>query len=311
MDPRQRTPILVTGAHRTGTTWVGKMLAASRQTAYLSEPLNLWHRPGVLRTPLQHWYTYICAENEQAYLPALQETLAFRYHAWQEIRSLRSGKDALRMTRDWGIFTRGWLLSQRPLLKDPFAIFSAPWFHDRLGCQVVVTVRHPAAFASSLKRLGWNFDFGHLLDQPLLMRDLLEPYRPQMQAMLATPQDVIGQAGLLWQITYQVVAGFCARYPDFRVVRHEDLSLDPLGGFQKLYQALGLDFTPAAQKTILDSSNSENPAEVSQKAVHAVRLDSRANLDNWKRRLQPQEIERVRRLTQATVQHFYPDLAWE
>ena len=77
MDPRQRTPILVTGAHRTGTTWVGKMLAASRQAAYLSEPLNLWHRPGVLRTPLQHWYTYICAENEQAYLPGLQATLAF------------------------------------------------------------------------------------------------------------------------------------------------------------------------------------------------------------------------------------------
>jgi hypothetical protein len=287
------------------------MLAASRQAAYLSEPLNLWHRPGVLRTPLQHWYTYICAEDEQDYLPALQETLTFRYHAWQETRSLRSGKDALRMARDWGIFTRGRLLSQRPLLKDPFAIFSAPWFHDRLGCQVVITVRHPAAFASSLKRLGWNFDFSHLLDQPLLMRDLLEPYRPQMQAMLAAPQDVIGQASLLWQITYRVVAGFCERYPDFQVVRHEDLSLDPLGGFQKLYQTLGLDFTPAAQRAILDSSNPENPAEVSQKAVHAVRLDSRANLDNWKRRLQPQEIERVRRLTQATVQHFYPDLAWD
>jgi hypothetical protein len=287
------------------------MLAANRQAAYLSEPLNLWHRPGVLRTPLQHWYTYICAENEQAYLPGLQETLAFHYHAWQEIRSLRSAKDALRMARDWGIFTRGQLLTQRPLLKDPFAIFSAPWFHDRLGCQVVITVRHPAAFASSLKRLGWNFDFSHLLNQPLLMRHLLQIYRSQMQAMLAAPQDVIGQASLLWQITYEVVAGFCERYPDFQVVRHEDLSLDPLDGFQKLYQTLGLDFTPTAQKTILDSSNSENPAEVSQKAVHAVRLDSRANLDNWKRRLQPQEIERVRRLTQATVQHFYPDLAWD
>lgn len=301
----------MTGAHRTGTTWVGKMLAASGQAGYISEPLNLWHRPGVLSAPVQHWYTYICAENEQAYLPALQQTLGFYYHPWLEIRSLRSRKDLLRMARDWGIFTRGRFLKQRPLLKDPFAIFSAPWFHDRLGCQVVITVRHPAAFASSLKRLGWDFDFSHLLDQPLLMRDLLEPYRSQMEAMYAAPEDIISQASLLWQITYEIAANFCQRYPDFQVVRHEDLSLDPLDGFQKLYRTLDLDFTQRAQKTVSDSSSAENPGEVSQQAVHAVRLDSRANLHNWKRRLQAQEIERVRLLTQATAQHFYPDLAWD
>jgi hypothetical protein len=308
---RVHTPILITGAHRTGTTWVGKMLAASGQAGYISEPLNLWHRPGVLRTPVQHWYTYICAENEHAYLPALRETLEFRYHLWQEIRSLRFRKDAIRMARDWGIFTRGRFLAQRPLLKDPFAIFSAPWFHDRLGCQVVITVRHPAAFASSLKRLGWDFDFSHLLDQPLLMRDLLGPFRSQMEAMCLATEDIIGQASLLWRITYEIAAAFCVRYPDFLIVRHEDLSLDPPGSFQKLYQVLGLDFTPQAQKAVSDSSSAENPGEVSKKAVHAVRLDSRANLHNWKRRLQSQEIDRVRQLTQTTAQHFYPDLAWD
>ena len=39
-------PILVTGAHRSGTTWVGKMLAADADTGYISEPLNVLHRPG-------------------------------------------------------------------------------------------------------------------------------------------------------------------------------------------------------------------------------------------------------------------------
>ena len=59
-----RRPILVTGGHRTGTTWVGKMLAASGEAAYISEPLNVLHRPGVMSTPVRHWYTYICPENE-------------------------------------------------------------------------------------------------------------------------------------------------------------------------------------------------------------------------------------------------------
>ena len=67
-----------------------------------------------------------------------------------------------------------------PLLKDPFAVLSLRWFAEVLHCRIVVTVRHPAAFASGLKRLGWSFDFGDLLRQPLLMRDHLErlPAKP-------------------------------------------------------------------------------------------------------------------------------------
>ena len=154
-----KKPILVTGAHRSGTTWVGKMLTASGQLAYISEPLNVLHRPGVMRTSVENWYTYICEENEAHYLPALHETLELRYHTWAEIKSLRSRRDLLRMGRDLSIFMRGKLRDQRPLLKDPFSVFSAAWFAQRLGCQIVITVRHPAAFASSLKRLGWDFDF--------------------------------------------------------------------------------------------------------------------------------------------------------
>ena len=121
----QKRPLLVTGAHRSGTTWVGKMLAANGQFAYISEPLNVLHRPGVMRTPVKHWYTYICAENESHFLPALRETLAYRYHIWAELKSLRSRKDFLRMGRDLSIFMTGKLRSQRPLLKDPFSVFSA------------------------------------------------------------------------------------------------------------------------------------------------------------------------------------------
>ena len=84
---RDKAPILVTGAHRTGTTWVGKMLTASGQAAYISEPLNVLHRPGVLRVPTSHWYTYICNDNEQAYLQPIQEMLGFRYHGLAEIKS--------------------------------------------------------------------------------------------------------------------------------------------------------------------------------------------------------------------------------
>jgi hypothetical protein len=302
-------PVLVTGAHRTGTTWVGKMLAANPQMAYISEPLNVFHRPGVLRMPIDHWYAYITRENEGRYLRAFQELLAFHYHLLDEIRSLRSRKDFLRMVRDSFIFSNGRLRGQRPLLKDPFAVFSIPWFVERLNCKVVVTVRHPAGFASSLKRLNWPFDFSDLLKQPALMHDHLETDRAEMESMPA--DDIIGQASLLWRMVYRLVASTRKLHPDFITVRHEDLSLDPLTGYRQLYEALGIDYPDKVQQVILNSSSPENPAELSKRKVHSVKLDSRTNMDNWKKRLSAEEIARVRRITGEVAHNYYPELEWQ
>ena len=302
------TPILVTGTHRSGTTWVGKMLAADPHVAYISEPLNVIHRPGVFHAKVKYWYQYICEENEQEYIPAFEELLEFDYHLWDEIRSIRSRRDVLRMGRDFLIFYNGLMRGQRPLYKDPFAVFSTPWFAKRLNCKVVITVRHPAAFASSLKRLNWPFNFQDLLAQPLLMRDHLEPSRGEIQSV--QPDDFIGQAALLWKLIYNSVHTVRGSNPDFLVVRHEDLSRDPIPGYRALYAALGLEFTLRVEKTILNSSSSENPRELSRKKVHAFKLDSRASVDNWKKRLTTEEIEHVRRVTEGVSGLYYSDAEW-
>jgi hypothetical protein len=212
------------------------------------------------------------------------------------------------MGRDFKIFFDALEHGQRALLKDPFAVFSMPWFASKLNCKIVVTVRHPAAFASSLKRLGWNFDFNDLLSQPLLMRDHLDPYREQMRSIKA--DDVIGQASLLWTMIYRFVHDACRQNPDFIAVRHEDLSRDPASGFRDLYSHLGLEFTPRVERGITNSSSSENPTELRRGKTHSVRLDSRANIDNWKKRLTDDEINRMREITEETARLFYPDSGW-
>ena len=301
-------PILVTGAHRSGTTWAGKMLAADTDTAYISEPLNVLHRPGVFKAKVTRWYQYICEENQQEFLPAYHSLLEFEYHLWDEIRSLRSRKDFLRMGRDFMIFYHALERGQRALLKDPFAVFSAPWFANCLNCRVVITIRHPAAFASSLQRLGWSFDFKDFLDQPLLMRDHLELYREQMLAVEA--DDVIGQAALLWKMIYSVVRKFQQSNTEWFVVRHEDISRDPINQYRDLYAGLGLEFTKRIEKLILDSSSSENPGESSLKNKYSVKLDSVANIKNWKKRLEAQVIHRIRDITAETADYYYPAESW-
>lgn len=296
--------ILVTGAHRTGTTWVGKMLAGNRY-AYISEPLNCHHRRGVFSKRVVYWYQYITHDNQDDFLPAYRDLLRLRYHLWTELRSLRSHKDFGRMLRDLSIFARGKISRQPVLIKDPFAVFSLPWFIKRLNFRVVVTIRHPAAFASSLKRLNWPFNFGNLLMQPLLMEDHLEPYRAEMQAI--REYDYIGQGALLWRLIYTTVEKYQADYPEIVVARHEDLSRDPLEQYRALYADLGLPFTPEVARRIEKSSSSENPEELARDKTHSVRLNSRANLYAWKKRLSTEEIERVQTLCGDLLTRWYPE----
>ena len=301
-------PILVTGAHRTGTTWVGRLLAAERTIAYISEPLNVLHRSGVFRAKVPNWYTYICQDNEHEYLPSFVELLSYRYHFAAELASIRSLHDLARMGRDLTIFASGRMRAQIPLLKDPFAVFSLRWFAETLKCRIVVTARHPAAFASGLKRLNWSFDFDNFLRQPLLMRDHLEKYRGLMRSDEVA--DVIGQAGLLWSIIYETLQILKVNIPVLHIVRHEDLALDPVDSFRQLYSRLGLEYTGRAQRAITESSSSENPVELSGRSVHSVKLDSRASLNNWKHRLSADEIARLRKLTDGVAQLYYPEESW-
>lgn len=307
IDPNL-TPILVTGAHRTGTTWAGKMLAADADTAYISEPLNVLHRPGVFHAKVEHWYQYICEENEQEFLPAFQHLLEYDYFLWDEIKSIRSRRDFLRMGRDFMIFYKALEQGQRALIKDPFAVFSIPWFVKRLNCKVVITVRHPAGFASSLQKLDWKFDFHDLLDQPLLMRDHLEPFREAMQAV--PTGDVIGQASLLWKMIYSVVDKFHKSNPELIVIRQEDFARDPLNCYRDLYARLGLNFTPQVEKEIASSSSSENPAELSLKKTHSVKMDSLASIRNWQKRLSAEDIQRIHTMTEGVSELYYSNEDW-
>jgi len=283
------------------------MLVAGGQAALISEPFNRFHPTGVMRAPIRALYTYVCNENEAEYLGPMRETLAYRYHYWAQLRS-HPAKDIPRAVRDATGFLTARIAGHSPLLKDPFALFSIPWFAERLHCQVIVVVRHPVAFASSLKRLDWSFEFGDLLAQPLLMDRLLSAFRGEIELMYRQPADLISQASLLWRVIYATVARFQAAYPQISVVRHEDLSVDPLRGFQQLYAALGLSFNARAQRVVVGSSTEDNPRELAPGDPHAVRLNSRANLQNWKHRLRPEEIERVLVATRDVVPLFYSDM---
>jgi hypothetical protein len=158
---------------------------------------------------------------------------------------------------------------------------------------------------SSWWRLGWRPRLEELLAQPALLRDRLAGFREELEAAAADPRaDGVDQASLLWRVIYATVAAYRREILGLEVVRHEDLSVDPVPEFAALYDRLGLPVGPAAERTILRATSGgadqglmrwSLAGGVSRTA--ARRLDSRANLQVWRERLTPEQVARVRELT--------------
>jgi hypothetical protein len=304
------TPILVTGLNRSGTTWVGRTLARAPNVGMIYEPFNPRHRRGILRAPTPHWFTYVDRDAPADLTADVRRTLAFRYSYAAELRRLRSARDAGRMARDAAVFASHRLRRSRPLVKDPIAVLAAPWLAREFGMQVVVMVRHPAAYAGSLRRLRWTHDFSHFLDQPDLVDELVPELRADIEAFARRPPDVVDQAALLWDVIYTVVDRYRAEHPDWLFLRHEDLSTDPDGGFRSTFTRLGLTYSPDAARFVAETTSASNPAEAGEGVVHALRRDSAASVRTWHTRLTAEEIARVRARTEETAAAFYADADW-
>ena len=93
---------------------------------------------------------------------------------------------------------------------------------------VVVLIRHPAAFAASLKRLGWKHSFATFI-QDGRVPEVVRPFEAEIREQAERPGEILAQAALLWRLLYNAVDGYRERHPDWAFVRHEDASLDPVG----------------------------------------------------------------------------------
>jgi hypothetical protein len=180
---------------------------------------------------------------------------------------------------------------------------------------VVVTVRDPVATVSSWRRLGWTPRLAELLAQPALVRDRLARFAPDLEAAVGANgdrPDGVGPASLLWRVIYGTVAAYRDEVPGLEVVRHEDLSADPVPAFTSLYGRLGLPFGPGASQAIRAATSAGSGGGAMRWSVSsggvsktaARRLDSRANLEVWRERLSPEEVAHVRRRTADVAQLF-------
>ena len=289
--------ILVTGSHRSGTTWVGKMLTIDKKNIYIHEPNNFDDNIKFNKYNTNYWFEYL--QKEQIF-ELNKDFKKLKYPLFINLKRSKSFKDLLKSSY---YFLKYLVLKLRGdynvIIKDPISIFNIQNYLD-CGFKIVLTQRNPFSFISSLYVKGWNFDFNHILSQEKLMLAFPQEIQNQIKSYSnSNNTPIIDQGILLWNMFMTYINKL--DHEKLIIINHEDLSFNPIGGFKELYNRLGLSFNQDIER-IIHKTTMISKVPKNEKSNDLIR-NSKKNLYSFKRRLNETQIKHM---FQATKMYMTP-----
>ena len=266
-------PLFITGIPRCGSSWVGEILGGCKQARYVYEPFNFHWTPS-LQGQVRH-FKYI--ESQSDIPPLLQLT----------------ANDALEGKQNWKqlgrAVYRGYLRSacrkaDRVVIKDPTACLMTDWIARQFQAQILIVMRHPCGFASSMGSLDWPLNVNVLLGQKELMHDHLEPFRDTLRQ---ARNDKWLTRGAFWGALHTVFAHQLDHNPDWVLLKYENLCADPAGQFETLAEKFGLELAAGSRQKIEALSTTDSTDSGS------TRRNSQAMPEIWRQRMSSGEIDAV------------------
>lgn len=281
-------------------------MATAPNTGYVHEPFNLI-KFGKFPRPLQHWFEVLHTDSSPSRKAEFRRYAEHFTHfslrfLRYELRHSRPIKYPRALLEHWQR-----LRYRRLIVKDPLAIFAVPFLAEELGWRPLLLIRHPAAFAESLKAQHWTFNFRNFTEQEAWDTPFFDSFRSDIQRFAnleGTPEkpDIIAQAGLLWNVVHERIKKYQEAHPEWIYVRHEDLSLEPEATFTRIFTHFSLPLTRRSLVYIRKSTHAE--------IASSLRRDSRQNIKKWKQRLTADEIARLREQTGHIASWFYTEEDW-
>jgi len=269
-------PILVTGTVRSGTTWLGKVMATCQNTFYIHEPFNpdsLWN--AAFPTPLSHYY--LCNDNGGIHRRLFNRILrldpSFKGRWKDDVREHKL-KYIENHTRKFD-HSKPYI----PIVKDPTALYSTEWLFESFNVIPVILLRHPVSIVKSLLKLGWaqNLQGFLIWGQPLMLRRLceidtgFERYADRATWMTDEPLE---RALNFVGFNCRFIAAMKSIYPDWTYIGYEQLTNDPLL-ITNLMHRIGLEPTARTNRAIFDEPDRFDSSLAHQKSLtpHPVNLD--------------------------------------
>jgi hypothetical protein len=299
----RRDRILVVGTARSGTSWLAKALGQAVHTTHYPEPDNVdsEHRgkePGYLGFGP---YPLLDPGDEPASLTALWDFVFSGRIPSNRRLQLVAGRQFVRLpgpVRDPLFRAAAKTMSRLPggpshrVVKSIYIMFSLDWITERYRPSVVLVQRNPLAVVSSWVKLGISsFD---LATRPAIRERHLDRLGVAPPPASASPlQSAAWSVGLLTTVIGEALQ----KHPEWPLVEHEDLCVDPRARFRAVYDAVGLTWSEASERYLEDSNR---PGE----GLRPVRV-TKDQPDAWKRRLSPEDTA----LVEETLAAF-PSQGW-
>lgn len=179
--------VVVAGTGRSGTTWVGEVLARASRSRWLFEPF-------LLNEDRQ----FAMVNKAKIAVDLLNYQLYIREHAIspyrKQIERILAGKIGIRWWyRREVMLPKEWIIYRRRVIKDIRANLFLGYLHKQWPkVPIVIVTRDPLSVINSqlsaIRKKGWFFDWNasDVREQPELMEDILAPC-----------QDIIRQSATL------------------------------------------------------------------------------------------------------------------
>jgi hypothetical protein len=268
-DPSPAASIVVAGSARSGTTWVGDLLAEATRARVVFEPF--YHE----LVPDFHSMGSFPYRRPEDTDPEL-ETFCSRMlagslrGAWvdREVERLRARRRVVKAVR--GNLLLAWLARTFPEVP------------------VVLVLRHPCAVVASRMALDWSPrpDLDALLVQPPLVKDHLEPYLE----IIAEAETDEARNAVIWCV-HHLVPLRQFEPSALTVVFYETLCARPEIELPRLLSVVG------GVQCELPVSRARVPSTTSRLESAAVTSDDR--ITSWQRNLDAGRIERIMRVVRA------------
>jgi len=262
-DSDLRKSIVVAGTARSGTTWLGDLIASQIPSRILFEPFN----PELVSDYRRfHYFQYMRPGTENP------EFYAFAQKVFTgEIRNRWINRQNER------------IFSQIRLVKEIRANLALKWLHDHFPeVLVVFLIRHPCAVVSSRMELGWatDLDIMPLLSQPELIEDHLLPYMD----LIYRAKSMEEKHTIIWCVSNLVpLKQFDPG--EVKIVYYENLCTQPEKELPALFEFIGQTYT----KPVIDIIN--QPSQTTK--VTSAIVTGTDKIEGWKKKLSRSQIDSI------------------
>ncbi|MDB9541115.1 sulfotransferase [Anabaenopsis arnoldii] len=272
-------PILVTGTHRSGTTWFASMLAASG-IWYIHEPFS----------PLkQRWKEWLSYQSPRYPSPEVDRLMtSVLNNQFPESVHIANTDHPLMPLR---LFPSP---SQRIMIKDPLACLMTEYLTKNFDLETLILFRHPCGFVASIRRLGWpcGAPLKRFLQNSDLMADHLHPYQDLLEKYC--DEDTIYSATVLYGALTTVLWD-CVQKKIGKPLFFEQLCQNPLDEFAKIFEDLNLPYDDQVKKRHQHLCYGELQA-IENYHPHAVARNSLAMAHTWKDQLEERQINQIKNI---------------